>query len=48
MERPLAEAYPSTGIDAVSDGDDRVQVVVLDPAVDAATPFGLNYREILR
>src|SRR6185312_16093196 len=44
---PLAEAYPPMGIDAVSDGDDRVKVVVPDPAVDAATAFGLNYREIL-
>ena len=44
---PLTEAHAPPGIDPVADGNDDVQVVVLQSAPYPAPAFGLNYREIL-
>ena len=45
--RPLAELGAALGIDAVADGDDRLEGIAGDLASDFAGAFGLNYREIL-
>jgi len=44
---PLAKARGTGGIDPVADGDDRIKVVVSEPASDPPGPFLANYRVIL-
>ena len=42
---PLAERGAAGGADAVADGEDGVEVVVVDGAGDLAGSLGLNYPE---
>ena len=44
---PLAKVHAALGIDAVTDGDDGVEVVVSQRPSDPTTALGSNYREIL-
>ena len=43
--RPLAELGASRRTDAVADGQNGVEVVVVDEPGNLASPFGLNYPE---
>ena len=44
---PLAKLHAALGIDPVTDGDDRIQVVVRQGSPDLTAALGSNYRGIL-
>ncbi len=41
--RPLAELGPPRTADAVADGEDHLQIVVVDQPLDLPDALGLNY-----
>ena len=45
--RPLVKARALSRFDPIADGDDGVEVVVLEDTLNLAFALSLNYREIL-